>query len=147
MTQDELIGLIRANPVFSLATVEDGQPRVRLVALVEVTPTGLTFYTRRHKDMCRQMQVNPHVELCLWASKERIQLRLRGQVEFLDTDEARQELLQKAPRAQMWVEKEGLQVLMPCRISRASLKLLDLSGKNPAEDVANFFGAGEAQGR
>jgi uncharacterized pyridoxamine 5'-phosphate oxidase family protein len=97
------------------------------------------FYTRRQKDMCRQMLANPHVELCFWAPKPQIQLRLRGQVEILDTDEARQELLNKAPRARRWVDQEGLQVLMPCRISRASLKLMDLSGKNPSEEKAAFF--------
>lgn len=140
MTHEEIIQLIQENPVFSLATVEAGEPRVRLVALVEITSTDLMFYTRRHKNMCRQMLADQNVELCFWAPKESIQFRLRGRVKFLDTDDARQELLRKAPRARMWVDKEGLQVLMPCRLCHASVKLLDLSGKQPEREIDDLFG-------
>ena len=55
MTKEEVLEFAEKNPVFSLATVDGDQPRVRLMMLPMVDENGLVFATGSDKDVCKQM--------------------------------------------------------------------------------------------
>lgn len=58
------------NPVASIATIEDDQPRVRLFAMWFADETGFYFHTGTIKSIYKQLQRNPKVELCFYKPRD-----------------------------------------------------------------------------
>lgn len=50
MTEQEILEFIRRNPVFALATAEEGRPHVRYMMLYRADEEGLIFNTGENKD-------------------------------------------------------------------------------------------------
>lgn len=59
MTKEEIFEFVTKNPVFSLATIDGGRPRVRMMMLYKADADGIIFCTGRDKAVCRQLQSNP----------------------------------------------------------------------------------------
>jgi uncharacterized pyridoxamine 5'-phosphate oxidase family protein len=92
MTKEELFALMQANPAFHLATVEGDQPRVRAVFLYRADEAGIVFHTGAMKDLYRQIEANPKVELCFNDFKNSIQLRVTGTMEQIRDQAYKDEL-------------------------------------------------------
>jgi pyridoxamine 5'-phosphate oxidase len=90
-----------ANPVAYVATVEGDQPRVRAFAMWYADETGFYFHTGSTKDVCRQLQANPKVELCFYDPGDGQgagrQLRVEGTAEFLDDPSLPERLYEARP--------------------------------------------------
>ena len=79
MTQaaiQEVYEFIKAAETYYLATVDGDQPRVRPFGTIELFAGRLYIQTGLRKDVAKQIQVNPKVELS--AFKDGIWVRLRG---------------------------------------------------------------------
>lgn len=81
MTKEEIFAHMTTNPAFHLATVEGDQPRVRAVFLYRADADGIVFHTGINKDMYRQIEANPKVELCFNDPKTNAQVRVSGKLE------------------------------------------------------------------
>jgi len=81
MDKNGLFEIMNANPAVHLATVENGEPRVRAVFLYSAGEDGIVFHVGKVKDVYRQIAANPAVELCFNDPTTGIQVRVRGQVE------------------------------------------------------------------
>ena len=78
-TKEEIFKLINENPVFHLATVENGKPHVRGMLLFKAdSERGIIFHTGTFKDLYRQLQANPSVEMCFHCQKTGEQIRISG---------------------------------------------------------------------
>jgi len=77
-TKEELFKLLNSNPVFYLATVEDGKPHVRGMLLFKADERGIIFHTGTFKDVHRHLQANPSVEMCFNSQKTGEQIRISG---------------------------------------------------------------------
>ncbi len=90
-----------ANPVAHVATVEGDQPRVRARAMWYADETGFYFHTSSTKDVRRQLKANPKVELSFFDPGDGqgggTQLRVTGEVEFLDDPALAARLLEARP--------------------------------------------------
>ena len=62
MTKDQIFELMNSNLAFYLATVENGEPRVRGMMLYKADETGIIFHTGAFKDVYRQIIANPNVQ-------------------------------------------------------------------------------------
>ena len=80
MNKEEMFQLIRANPSFHLATVEGDQPRVRGMLIYSADEDGIVFHTGIMRDVYRQIEANPKVELC-FNDKRGVQVRVTGRLE------------------------------------------------------------------
>lgn len=69
----------------AFATVEDGKPKIRVFEIMEQQGNTLYFVTAPGKEVYRQLQANPNVEIL--AMKENIFVRIAGQAVF-DVDDA-----------------------------------------------------------
>lgn len=107
MEKEEIFELINSNPAFSLATIEDGEPRVRIMALYKADETGIVFHTGPFKDVYEQMIKNPNVQLCFYDAQKNIQIRVRGKVEKIDDIEFKREISNHPSRGFMQGWKEG----------------------------------------
>lgn len=86
---------IKACETYYLATVEDGQPRVRPFGTINIFEGKLYIQTGKSKDVSKQIQANPKVELCCFDGKA--WLRLAGTLVRDDRIEPKKDMLEKYP--------------------------------------------------
>ena len=77
----EVIDFLSANQMGSLATVEDGKPRVRPWGFMLAQDGKLWFCTSNNKDVFHQLQKNPAIEFTS-STAEFVTIRVRGEVIF-----------------------------------------------------------------
>jgi uncharacterized pyridoxamine 5'-phosphate oxidase family protein len=113
MTKEDILEFITQNPVFSLATSENGQPHVRVMMLYRADENGIIFTTGRNKAVYTQLQANPAVELCFYNADKGLQVRIEGAVEMLDDLELKMQVVEQFTFLKPWVESEGYEILIP----------------------------------
>jgi uncharacterized pyridoxamine 5'-phosphate oxidase family protein len=94
MTREEVLDFVRRNTASAMATVENGQPRVRHMDTPVVDGNGLTFLTGANKSVCRQLLENPDVELCYWGREDGRQIRIRGRMEHLEDEDLKKDIVE-----------------------------------------------------
>lgn len=83
MNKNEILAFLNKNQVCHLATIDDKTPRVRGMMLYRADDNGVLFHTGRMKDLYKQLQANPNVELCSNDFENNVQVRVSGTVEFV----------------------------------------------------------------
>ncbi len=116
MTKKEVIEFVSKNRMFSLATTEGKQPHVRLMMLYRADDNGLIFVTGRDKDLNKQLQANPAVEMCFYNTESNQQVRISGKVEMLDDLELKKQILEYFTFLKPLVEKQGYEIMVCCRV-------------------------------
>lgn len=92
--------------VYYLATVENGQPRVRPFGTAHILEDKLYIQTGKAKSVSKQLKANPRVELC--AFKDGCWLRAAGELIEDDRVEARKAMLDAYPNLRaMYDENDG----------------------------------------
>ena len=119
MTREEVFEFVTKNPVFSLATIDGNQPRARMIMLYRADENGIIFSTGREKDVNRQLQANPAVEMCFHGAEQNRQVRIEGAVELLDDLELKKQIVEDFPFLKPWVEAQGYETLIAYRIKNA----------------------------
>ena len=91
---------------YFLATNEGDQPRVRPFGTVHIFEGKLYIQTGKSKDVSKQIQANPKVELCAFKDGEWI--RVAGTLVEDDRTEARQSMLDAYPELkEMYAADDG----------------------------------------
>jgi len=92
------------NPGVYVATVDDGQPRVRRFSLWFADGTGFYFQTESCKDVFKQLQKNPRVEICFFHPENRggTMMRVAGEVEFLEDIALKKRVLEDRKLLKAW---------------------------------------------
>jgi Uncharacterized conserved protein len=93
MEKNEIFEVLNSNPVFHLATCENGQPRVRGMLLYKADDNGIIFHTGTFKDLYGQLKNNPKAELCFYDTQNNIQIRISGILEETDDKNLKEEIL------------------------------------------------------
>lgn len=119
MNRDEIIAFLNRNPVFFLATAEDGKPHVRGMLLYRADTDGIIFHTGTMKDLHHQLLAETAVELCFNDWKENKQVRVRGKAELVDEMAIKQEIVASPGREFLkpWIDCMGIDVLSVFRIT------------------------------
>ena len=76
MIKQDIYKFMRQNPVFCLATISDGNPRVRAMRLVEASEYGIVFSSSISSNLQKELEVNRDVEMCFHDGET--QIRVRG---------------------------------------------------------------------
>lgn len=101
MSLKEAIDFANSNPACYVGTCEGEQPRVRGFLMWFANETGFYFHTGTMKQVYRQMQSNPNVEICFFAQEPEEpagkMLRVAGKVEFVDDIKLKEKLLKERP--------------------------------------------------
>ena len=91
----EVFEFLKECKTFYLATVEGNQPRVRPFGAVNIFEDKLYIQTGKSKNVSKQMQINPNVEIC--AFRDGTWLRLEGKVTRDDRVQAKESMLDANP--------------------------------------------------
>ena len=92
---EEVYEFLKKCEVFYLATEEGNQPRVRPFGAVNIFEGKLYIQTGKSKNVSKQMQINPNVEIT--GFKDGKWIRLEGQVVRDDRREAKVSMLDENP--------------------------------------------------
>ena len=116
MTKTEIIEFINANPTCYLATSENNKPHVRGMRMYRADGKGLIFQTSNVKELCKQLDENPNVELCFFSNEKNIQIRISGKATFVNDLDLKKEIAEKRPFLKPLVEKKGFDIVIVLRI-------------------------------
>lgn len=94
----EVYEFIKNANTYYLATVEGNQPRVRPFGTVDIFEGKLYIQTGKVKDVSKQIQANPKVELCAFTGGK--WLRVAGTLVRDDRVEAKEHMLAAYPSLQ-----------------------------------------------
>jgi uncharacterized pyridoxamine 5'-phosphate oxidase family protein len=119
MTKEEIMTLLRANPVCYLATVENDTPRVRGMQTYAFDERGILFQISSIKDVYKQLVKNPKVELCYNDMKGGVQIRVSGAAEFLEGRAVTEEVLKNRPFLKPLATTYGDDVIKVFRVAGA----------------------------
>jgi uncharacterized pyridoxamine 5'-phosphate oxidase family protein len=99
MNIHDCIKFTNDNPICSLATVENDQPRVRMIGFWFADETGFYFQTSNVKEIPNQLKVNPKIEICIYKHEGMIgtMLRISGSVEFVTDKKLKEKALTDRP--------------------------------------------------
>ncbi len=92
MKREEMYELMRGNPAFHLATIEDDRPHCRAMFLFRADENGIIFHTGAMKDVYKQIAQNKNIELCFNDFKKNIQVRVSGVLEEIDDNAFKDEI-------------------------------------------------------
>ncbi len=76
------LAFLREHNEAAFATVEDGKPKIRVFQIMRVVGPNLYFATAPHKEVYRQLQSNPNVEILAMAGN--LSVRVTGRAVFPD---------------------------------------------------------------
>ena len=103
---EKICNFLKEAGVYYLATVEDGQPRVRPFGTAHIFEGKLYIQTGKVKPVSKQIAENPKVEIC--AFKDGTWLRLAGELVEDDRIEAKKSMLDAyANLRAMYDENDG----------------------------------------
>ena len=119
METSSIMELININPVFHIATCEDGKPHFRAVLLFKANEKESVFHTGAQKSPPKQLQKNPKVELCFNDMKKNIQVRIQGKANQKNDPKLIQEIINHPTREFLkpWVEAEGTEAKEELRVT------------------------------
>lgn len=104
MDKQTIFEMMNTNPVFHLATIEKGEPRVRGMLLYKADEGGIIFHTGTSKELYTQVMENPKVELCF--SAQGTQIRVRGELQIVEDKSLKDEIAAHPSRKflQVWMD-------------------------------------------
>ena len=91
----EVYEFLKACGTYYLATVEGDQPRVRPFGTIDIFEDKLYIQTGKVKDVSKEMQANPKVEICAFDGQKWI--RVAGEVVRDDRVEPKKHMLDSYP--------------------------------------------------
>lgn len=92
---EEVFELLKKIGTYYLATVDGNKPRVRPFGTVDLYNGKLYIQTGKKKDVSKQIEKNPNVELC--AFQDGVWVRVAGKLVNDDSIEAKKHMLDNYP--------------------------------------------------
>ena len=118
-TKQDIFEYVNKNPMSSVATVDGNVPRVRIMMLFRADENGVIFFTTTLKDIYKQLQANPAVEMCFCNPQEFSQVRIEGEAEILDDLELKKEIVERLEFLKPLVESKGYEVIICYKLKNA----------------------------
>ena len=119
MDKKEIYEFMNKYPACYLATTDGDTPHVRGMLMYRADENGIIFHTGVNKDLFKQLQKNPNVELCFVNNKDLpdfIQIRVSGVVLFENEMKIKEQIINDRPFLKPIVEKVGYDVIAVFRV-------------------------------
>lgn len=129
-----VIDFLKTNSTGFLATVEEGEPRVRPFQFMLELDGRLWFCTNNTKEVYRQLVSNPHVEFSS-ASPEFAWVRLSGEAEFTGDPVIKSKVLESHELVKMIYQDAANPIFEVFSLKNGKATLDDFSD-NPPKVVA-----------
>ena len=140
MNIQDCIKFTNENPICSLATVENDQPRVRMIGLWFADETGFYFQTSTIKEIPNQLKMNPKTEVCFYKHEGMIgtMLRISGEVEFLTDSKLKEKALLDRPFLKSFGLTSDSPKLVLFRISHGNAYFWTMDNNLKPKEIIEF---------
>ncbi|MDD7255660.1 pyridoxamine 5'-phosphate oxidase family protein [Bullifex porci] len=101
---EEVFELLKKIGTYYLATVDGDKPRVRPFGTVDLYNGKLYIQTGKKKDVSKQIEKNPNVELC--AFQDGVWVRVAGKLVNDDSREAKKHMLDNYPNLRVMYNED-----------------------------------------
>jgi uncharacterized pyridoxamine 5'-phosphate oxidase family protein len=128
MDKKEILAFITKNPVAYMATVEGKKPHVRAMGTYKADEKeGIVFSMQAIKDVYKQIEKNPEVELCYFANG--VQVRVNGKFDIWKnmTEAQKEEMLKIRPFLKPQIDEHGWDFVKVMTLKNAKATVLDMS--------------------
>jgi uncharacterized pyridoxamine 5'-phosphate oxidase family protein len=126
----EVIKFLYQNPMGFLATVENGEPRVRPFGFMLEEDGKFYFCTSCAKNVYRQLTANPEAEFST-VNSALAWLRLRGRIVFTEDLKLKEKILTASELVKSIYQRADNPVFKVFYIERGSAVIADFSGQPP----------------
>ncbi len=92
---NEVYEFLKKSGTFYIATIDGDKPRVRPFGAINIFEDRLYIQTGKSKNVSKQMQINPNVEICSFCEGKWI--RIEGKVVRDDRRDAKVSMLEENP--------------------------------------------------
>lgn len=119
----------------ALATADgDGFPNVRMVLLKEATADGFVFFTDYRSIKGLELDANPRAALCFWWGPLERQVRLRGPIARIATEDSAAYYVQRprGSRLGAWASAQSSVIASREELER---RHAELDAQHPGEDI------------
>ncbi len=128
---NDVVKFLRENPVVFVATAGlDGKPKVRPFQFMLEQDGKLWFCTGSQKDVYREMQKNPYVEISA-SSPNSVWARISGKAVFKDDEEVKKTILSENELVRSIYETPENPVFKTFYLDEATAGIFDFSGNPP----------------
>lgn len=124
---DEILNFLTENPTFYFATVEGDQPRVRPFGFVMEYEGKLYFTMGDQKNVYKQLQANPNVEICT-TNKDKVWIRIRGKAVFDTRDEVIAKVFEVMPILKNIYAEQASMKMTPCYLEDMEAEICSMTG-------------------
>lgn len=131
---EDITSFIKENPVCFLATADEGRPRVRPVQFMLENDGNLYFCTANTKEMYRQMQATPFVQLASTSKDYVTTLRISGEVKFDNNLSIKEKILKESELVRSIYKTPDNPILEIFYIEHGTAKFQYLNGQ-PAKNI------------
>lgn len=132
MDKKEILAFITKNPIAYMATIDGNKPHVRAMGTYKANEKdGIVFSMQSVKDVFKQIEKNPEVELCYFA--DGVQVRVNGRFDIWKnmTDAQKEEMLKIRPFLKPQVDQNGWDFVKVMTLKNARATILDMKGPPP----------------
>lgn len=127
---EKVVQFLQENRMGSLATVENGKPRVRPWGFMMEENGKFYFCTANTKDVFDQLKQTPFIEFTA-TSKDMGWVRLSGEVVFTDDKNLKRKILENNPMVKGIYNSEDNPIFEVFYIEHGEAILSDFSGQPP----------------
>lgn len=92
----EVYDFLKQSGVYYLATVEGNKPRVRPFGTIDIFEDKLYIQTGRSKDVAKQMELNPHIEISAMVGADKW-IRISAEAVYDERIEPQEHMLDAYP--------------------------------------------------
>lgn len=124
----KVIDFLKNAKVFYSATVDNDQPHVRPIGFVMEYNGKLAFYSDNRKNMYKQLQVNPKMEICAIDEKMNT-LRIKCKAKFITDENSKTAALEAMPMLSKMGYSSSEGPFEIYTIEDAEFSLVTLTGK------------------
>lgn len=129
----EVIQLLKENPMGYLATVENGEPRVRPWGFMYEEDGKFYFCTANTKEVFAQLKATPYVEFSSSTANNFTWVRLRGAITFSTGLEAKEKIINNMPNIKAIYQSADNPIFEVFYIEHGTALISDFSGSPQKE--------------
>ena len=116
MNKEEILEFIRGVRIAYVATMEENRPHVRALSIYKADESGILLQVWKIKDIHKQLQKNPEIELCFADPQKSVQVRVSGRAELVEDPSLIEQVIEDRPFMKPIVAARGLDVVALYRI-------------------------------
>jgi pyridoxamine 5'-phosphate oxidase len=142
MDLQDCIKFATENPICYLGTAAGDQPKVRTFLLWQADESGFYFVTMSPKELAEQLKQNPKVEVCFFNNAadpvKWKQMRLTGEIEFLEDGESLEKAYQNRSFLDSIVGFSVRPIVRPFRIATGEAHFWTLADFLKESEIAKI---------